>query len=866
MEVLVEISALDTASGSRVTLRLSSTQDPRVTALNNVPWRPAIKVLPELSHDFFDGDFTGAVSTGGMTMQVQLSALRRSDANAAGYRYARAPVVVYAAEPGTAWPWPVVFDGLIETGTIDKDVLALNCIVDVSPFEASALPAVYAGTGGIEGGADLKNRPKPLCLGAPRNVEPVLIDAVNRVYQFSAYGRIVDIEYVYERGAAYGAAVADYADYAALVAATIPSGRWGACLNQGLIRLGADPTGPVTADIKGDFGSSTWWRTPGQCITRILAINSIDSSRIDSASLAALDTALAALLPDDGKMSLYLTEQVKIIDLVERLVRPCNAHAGVSWTGKLFVARLGSIGSAAATLDALGRQKPPVLKVTEEATSAPYWRIEMGGVRSQRVHGAQEIAFFAELLEKGDYDGSETYREGNIVTNQGARWVYINPIPTAGNAPPALPTTSNSYWSALTGRTDFQDITGTTKPESNATAGDNLIFNAGLTSGTAGWTVGAGFDRVAPSAPTPAAFAFRINAGGGASSTVANGGGYVPLTARTLHLSLNLFRGGSSAGTATARIYFYTAANVFISSEGIDLMAFTTGTWQFASVAVQAPANATSWRLQIDENVTGDTVFIANPRVSPSQSGADVTAQNQARLEVPAGVTVNADYTGLVLTGQLPRDLTVKRFRGTTDVSSTTTWSVATVSCTASINSSGVVTLSAVSSTGKIAVTAVRDGITLNGEILVTKVTPAAPVSGGSGGGGGGGTATDPTISATSSTSYGAANSDVLRVTAGSAGVVDLSAALTFSTAGSGGSALGKWQWRAIGGSFADVAAEIASTSNAIAGDPNSGYIEVTQSKTGLTNGVDYEFQLLLRRGGGSGSMTFAGTAAAVAA
>ena len=71
----------------------------------------------------------------------------------------------------------------------------------------------------------------------------------DNVYQVSAYGPINAVEALYERGSAFAASFGDYANYAALVAAPIPNGRWATCLAQGLIRLAAPAYGVITADV-----------------------------------------------------------------------------------------------------------------------------------------------------------------------------------------------------------------------------------------------------------------------------------------------------------------------------------------------------------------------------------------------------------------------------------------------------------------------------------------------------------------------------------------------------------------------------------------------------------------------------------------
>jgi hypothetical protein len=106
---------------------------------------------------------------------------------------------------------------------------------------------------------------------------------------------------------------------------------------------------------------------------------------------------------------------------------------------------------------------------------------------------------------------------------------------------------------------------------------------------------------------------------------------------------------------------------------------------------------------------------------------------------------------------------------------------------------------------------------------------------------------------------------------------VNLTAPLDFTVSaaspGGGFGLRGKWQWRAVGGSWADVAAEVSETTQAVLTDEGAGffavdpgYIAVNQVRTGLTSGVDYEFQLLLRTPSGTRPRDVVGTASAVAA
>lgn len=472
MHVLIELTPLDPVAGTRVTLRLASAQDRTITDLNGVRWWPGIIRKPSLSMSLFDGDFTSSIDVGQANLELSLAALEKLNSNARRFVWAGAAITIYAGVSGQAWPWTTVFAGKVKTFRAQASNLSISATVDDEPFSAQVLSAAYAGTGGLEGGADIKGKPKPWAFGAPKNVEPVLIDSINSVFQVSAYGAIKSVVTLYERGTAFGSSFGNYSDYPALVAANIPAGRWATCLVSGLIRLGAPPYGLITADIEGDYEGLVWARLPGQILQRIATVLSISSGVIDSTSLGAIDT-YAATLPAGGNISLYLTEQESYLDLAQRLALTFNAQAGISWIGKLFMTRV-AIGGAVATLDSQQKRLPRVIDCIETDVSPPYTKIQMGAQKCWRVHTFDEIAFGAELIDKGQYDPAVVYREGNIVTlTDGSRWVFVGTTPLAGSTP----SNANANWDRMADAVSVP-------------LGSNLVANSEFTNGLTGWSVG----------------------------------------------------------------------------------------------------------------------------------------------------------------------------------------------------------------------------------------------------------------------------------------------------------------------------------------------------------------------------------------
>lgn len=262
------------------------------------------------------------------------------------------------------------------------------------------------------------------------------------------------------------------------------------------------------------------------------------------------------------------------------------------------------------------------------------------------------------------------------------------------------------------------------------------------------------------------------------------------------------------------------------------------------------------------------------------EDNADVTATSVPTLGVSASSAVfTADYTGALDVGQAPRIIGCTRKLGSTDVSASTAWSiVALTGCTATIDNSasasgGTLTVTAVSNSGSITVRSVRDGVTLETSIAITKtLSPPPPPPSGSAGT----LVQDSSFASVSGTSL-VAISDEMTVTTGPSGQIAFNAPLTCTPnfgapAGVFEVAL-RWRIKPVGGSYSYVSAESAS-----APDPYTvfesefgsylghfGSVNSSPTDTGLSASTDYVVQLMARRTGSSPAKTvsFIGTASA---
>lgn len=91
----------------------------------------------------------------------------------------------------------------------------------------------------------------------------------------------------------------------------------------------------------------------------------------------------------------------------------------VQYGGSTWIAKVATTGNA-----------PPTLPTTENTQWLLFARSGTPGV-----------------VDRGTYAGATAYEANDIVLNNGSTWLALQP--TTGNAPPALPAESNSYWRLL---------------------------------------------------------------------------------------------------------------------------------------------------------------------------------------------------------------------------------------------------------------------------------------------------------------------------------------------------------------------------------------------------------------------------------
>jgi len=228
----------------------------------------------------------------------------------------------------------LVFSGIAQRVTVALDRMTINLSDGLARLNAPVAPQVYAGTGGLEGGADLAGKAKPKCWGEVFNVSPPLVDATNLIYQVHD-GLINDVPAVYDRGIAL-----------IKVGGAPAAGQYQVDAAAGTFKLGATPAGTVTADVLGDAGAGYVNKT-ADIVTRALLIAGIDASLIDAASFTALNTAAPA------EVGIWIgTDPSTVGEVVEELLAGVGAFGGFSRVGLFTVGVVAAAsGASAATYD-----------------------------------------------------------------------------------------------------------------------------------------------------------------------------------------------------------------------------------------------------------------------------------------------------------------------------------------------------------------------------------------------------------------------------------------------------------------------------------------------------------------------------------
>lgn len=810
---LVEASPWNPASAATVAVRLAGGGSKPYSHLTFADWMAGVVDPPA----FVAGiQYEEQGWTGGAVPQT--IAFRWAPAHEpyrtalAGYHWKSAPITIKSADDEAN---PVVYTtevvGTVAGVAIQDGVLVFT-VQDLSGDLAKpVLVDRFLGTGAIEGDAECKDRIKRRTWGRAFNVEGFVLKKASNIYEFShpSYP-LSSFDDVRDMGrsatpaptvVAWAGSIA--ATLTALDAVTPASGTCAVAPSIACVKWWTQPHGPLTADLKGEVGAG-YLETGPEIASRIVGARSAVVTMANLAAATALRPDPAGLHVDD--------ESESVGNALDRLLMSMS----MAWTMDPAGALRMLPFTFTAPVETLISQK-----VNREAIFKPTTKRLLGYARNHRQHGNGEI--------------SAAVLAGDVI---------------------------------------WADIDGDGKPDSYATSADNMIANSDLVVNSDQWLFAgaATLTRTTGGAGDPSTGLFNFAIGNPEADVYANNGTRIPILGATkLYLSGLVRRlTGNTAGVLGIGVDWYTAANVYISSVYHDVTPATTNVWTAFLKELTPVANAARVNIYFySTNVAGAAIQVGTPRLAKTEPAADVT------LLVSGDKTVQVafDYLGVVKSGQLPLDVNFKlTASNSSDVTTSASWAGVLKSGTATFtptvgspNTTGTLNVTAMSSDAVIEMQATYGGKTRVGSATLVKNQDAPPV----GGGAGGSSDSDSVISSTSLSTHIDALAAPLVVVAGAAGQVACGFNDDFHRVTTGNvGAYGKWRWRVVAGSYADVATEIASTVNAVktgAPEPSDegGVLSVTQTKTGLTNGVTYEFMLQLR-GASAVSINHYGTASAV--
>lgn len=247
----------------------------------------------------------------------------------------------------------------------------------------------YGGTGGADGGTEVEGKPKPRLYGLCYNVSGALIDVANLIFQ--VHDGAVSSIVVYDKGAAL-TFDADYASYAALAAAVIPSNHYATCLAEGMFRLGSTPSFPVTADVNGDATAGLgdgggFVSSPALVVRRImLGRGFVPYADIDH------DAIMAAHVLSSGSMGVYFTEDMTVAEAISLVCRGTYLRWGQSRDGSLGVWRIAAPSVPEYAIDASHMLDEPSLSALPSSIGPCLWRVVVNYKRNWTTMGDADIA------------------------------------------------------------------------------------------------------------------------------------------------------------------------------------------------------------------------------------------------------------------------------------------------------------------------------------------------------------------------------------------------------------------------------------------------------------------------------------------
>ena len=446
-------------------------------------YRAGVALLPTISAML---DFSAQEMGGGGVPQA--AALRFAPASAdalaevADLYWTDAAIAVRIGGETDGLP-PVVLAGTVLEATVANGGLQIALADPAAELKRPVLVDRFAGTGGVEGPAELAGVPKARSWGRCFNVAARPLDPANNIYCFGDPSRRLGaFDAVRDRGALAEAASLPSmpwqgsveATFAALQAAEAPTGGGVISPDIACIKWWTEP-GDLTADLRGEAvggyvetaaeiverlvsAGSTIGFTPGTVAAAVAARPGPFGWRVEDESTTTAD-ALSAILGDVSTSWLLAAGLITL--------RPWSWSAPVTKATSFAVTRRESFRPVGTRKLGYRRNWHPV---SRGDLAAIVLVTEVLFPDGSDVLSAIETV--AQQVDRGAFDATVEYRTGNIVSlSDGSRWRFDAITPATGETPIA----GSTVWTLIQAPTSVIPpatiVGGTRDPVTGAVTG-----------------------------------------------------------------------------------------------------------------------------------------------------------------------------------------------------------------------------------------------------------------------------------------------------------------------------------------------------------------------------------------------------------
>ena len=259
------------------------------------------------------------------------------------YGFSGRALTLYVGQQGAAWSsFSTILTGTMEQPEFDLEEVRIRLRDRQAETDVPVQATKFAGSGGLEGGADLEGQPRPRCWGKVFNVPAILVDPSLWIYQVNA-GAIDDVPAVRDRLVGL-TQESDYADEATMLSTAPSASSYRVWPAGGYFRLGSRPDGQVTADVVQ--GASAAARTAAQIASALLTGPAgIASGDVSSADVSALDTANSA------EIGIWFDREANVRQALDEVLQSVGAYWYVDRAGDFRMRQLAApSGSPVASL------------------------------------------------------------------------------------------------------------------------------------------------------------------------------------------------------------------------------------------------------------------------------------------------------------------------------------------------------------------------------------------------------------------------------------------------------------------------------------------------------------------------------------